>query len=116
MLFHEVKNIPGSRDRWRVTCDKHMDHQVQYMTSTNNGEVVEDLEVAIHMSTRRQTAHSRAGNIYAHWNFKKQHLTITRGWLGETFYEPNSVVPWFEPNLSEYDKLIKKLRTYITFS
>lgn len=116
MMFHEVKGIPGSKDRWRVTCDKHLNHQIQYMTSTNNGEIIEDLEVAIYMNKHIRAGINRLGNTYAHWNFKKQHLTITDGFLGETFYEPNSLVPWFEPDLSEYDKLIKKLKTYLTFS
>jgi len=48
-------------------------------------------------------------NVIANWKMDNQTLCIVKG--------KNVVnIPFFEPDFSDYDKLIQKLKTYVTFS
>lgn len=109
MLNEIVQGIPGCNGKWRLTC-LAIDHDILALTKKGRDDILESVHIAIRMDPKKMH------RIYADWNFDKKELTITNGWLGPSFYEPNAIVPYFEPNLARYDKLIKKLLTYLIFS
>lgn len=109
MLNEAIIDMPGSRGRWRLSC-LEIDHDILAVTFTNRDDVLERVSIAIHMGNHKSE------RVYADWNFEKQQLKITEGWFGPSFYLDSSALPYFEPDLTQYDKLIKKLRTYLTFS
>ena len=47
--------------------------------------------------------------IMAVWRFNKKTLKI------RTSNSPEYSIPFFEPDVSDYDKLIEKIKTYIVF-
>jgi hypothetical protein len=96
-------------ERWRLSCI-YLDHDILGLTVVGHDELLECLQIAIRMGTDKRD------RVYVNWNFEDKELTITKGWLGASFYEPNVIIPYFEPDLAQYDKLIKKLRTYLIFS
>lgn len=63
---------------------------------------------------------SAKDNVYVQWSFRENKIYILKWIKGKLFKsDPKRVdllVPFFEPDLSDYDKLINKIKTYITFS
>lgn len=109
MLNEAITDIPGSKGKWRLSC-LGVDHDILAVTPKNRDDILEKMHIAIRMGTAKRD------RVYVDWNFEKEELKITEGWIGASFYEPNVIIPYFEPDLSQYDKLIKKLRTYLIFS
>lgn len=89
---------------WAMKCVKHLTHYIVIYTPSTSDQI-DMITIAVIMGT------SMMDRVYASWDFPGQVLTISNGYL-----ESNQVIPFFEPNLSEYDKLIQKMRTYLTFS
>lgn len=48
------------------------------------------------------------------WDFQKQNVLVATSYL--TNIESIQTLPFFEPDFTDYQKLIDKLRTYLTFS
>lgn len=55
---------------------------------------------------------------WAIWDFREQTITIAKSSFTYTVGKKHgsTLIPFFEPDLSDYPKLIDKLRTYIAFS
>ena len=51
--------------------------------------------------------------IYVTWDFVLQRVYITKK---EEFKAVDQTIPWFEPDLTNYNKLINKVKTYLVFS
>ena len=95
-------------ERWRIVCDKHLDHDVLCLTVPGHDDLLFLLCVAIRMTSGKND------RIYANWDFDKEELRITKGMRASGIHD--IFIPYFYPNLGEYDKLIKKLLTYRLFS
>jgi len=95
--------------RWRLSCQS-IDHDILALTPSGQFEMIENLRIAIFMGIYLDN------RVYTDWNFPKKELCITEGMFGPSFYIPNSVIPFFEPDLSNYDKLIRKIKSYLAFS
>lgn len=54
--------------------------------------------------------------LRARWNFKKRTLEITDEKISLFNKEKCLQLPWIEPDLSNYDKLVSKIKTYIILS
>lgn len=51
--------------------------------------------------------------VYATWHFLSKELRIHGRELTRLVGTP---LPWFEPDINDYRKLVEKMRTYIVFS
>ena len=109
MLNEVIVSHPGSVGRWRLGCLR-IDHEILAYTKKGDDNILECLDIAIKMASNKKD------RVYANWDFDKQELKITEGWFGPSFYEPNAVIPYFEPDLARYDELLRKLKLYLTFS
>lgn len=107
MLNEEIRKV-GDITTWRLTCQKTLTHDILAVTMMEDDKQLEHLRIAIKMAADRKD------RKFIDWDFYKKQITITHGWNGPSFYQPN-LIPFFEPDLSEYDKFIKKFRTYVTF-
>jgi hypothetical protein len=101
------KRIDGGAERWRIVCDKHLDHDILALTIVGHDDLLLHLQIAVYMNTIIWN------RIYANWNFEKKELTIDKG---RGMLRHNVIIPYFEPDLTQYDKLLKKMRVYLTFS
>ena len=98
----------GEAEIWIKRCAKHLDHAIQYDIARScvlNTEVIRFLAIRINQS-----------NIWANWNPHYQQLFLGRARDGSFIYTDAVQIPYFEPDVEEYDKLVNKLRTYLTFS
>jgi hypothetical protein len=97
-------------ERWRLVCDKYLDHDILAVTSVGYDNLLSYLYIAIRMGKRKKD------RIYAYWNFEDKYLKIMEGWLGKSFFPSADTIPYFEPDMARYNELIKKMRIYLTFS
>lgn len=103
------ESFAGPRyERWRISCEKHLDHDILCLTSDGHDDLLSLLCIAFRITSNKE------GKLYANWDFDKEELKITRCYRVSDINE--IYVPYFEPNLIRYDKLIKKMRTLLTFS
>ena len=84
-------------DRVHKHCDKRLNHAI---VITCNGNEVEALTIELNKNTQ----------LEAVWYFYVKELWITDK------DKPVITLPWFEPNLSDYKKLVNKIKTYLVFS
>jgi hypothetical protein len=87
---------------WTKDCWAFLDHKFFSRTQVENSDDLFDAHIAISMSPF----------MLAIWNFKVEILHISKFYDGHDSF----IIPYFEPDFSDYKKLINKLSTYITFS
>lgn len=107
MLHEEMRKGKGI-STWNLSCQS-IDHEIIAVTAHGNDNELVTFIVAIKMASQT------SDRVYVHWNFDMDQVFIVNGWSVANFRNP-PLLPYFEPDLSQYDKLIKKLRTYLTFS
>lgn len=97
---------------WRLSC-KNIDHEIEAYTDPDNSFslCLDRLRITIMSPSQK----------YALWSFPKNTLVI----LSHNSFPSSAMIasfpqelklPFFIPDLKNYDKLINKLRTYIAFS
>lgn len=102
LLCEEVFALKS--DVWRKVCNKRLNHKFSVFHSVN-GVVVDNVCIQI------------AGATFAHWDLKNNTLTIAKEGLSVKKTEESSFdIPYFHPDISNYDHLVAKLQTYIIFS
>ncbi len=84
-------------DRVTKQCNKRLSHS---LTITCDGDVVASISIRLDSAGRRE----------ANWYFYINELWIADGGKDAV------ALPFFEPNLSNYKKLVDKVKTYLVFS
>lgn len=107
-LMNSVLPLRNGAESWKKVCDKKLDHS--FICLTKEGK--EDVIILIGMTL------SYDKSIKVCWDFVRTKIVVHKGesivvpFPGKGFLE----IPWFEPNIDEYDKLIDKIKKYVTFS
>lgn len=83
---------------WYKKCIS-VNHQFAY-SITDHDEII-SMSVVIYMNSL----------VMVTWNFPIETIMVTNNTNANRFY-----IPFFEPDLSNYNKLIDKLKKYIVFS
>jgi hypothetical protein len=84
-------------------CDKHLTHQFRCY-GYDNTDTIYAIDVEI----------DKENKIHALFQLATQQILVYKG---KKLYIPDSLkLPYFVPDLTCYDKLISKLRTYILLS
>lgn len=103
LLNEEVPTLQGST--WRKSCTKRLDHKFSAESSIDS-----NLTSCINIEV--------APNLTAVWFINLERLVVMKG----TFmFKPKAVLsadqlPFFDPDLSDYKKLVDKIKTYVMFS
>ena len=97
-LLNEYYEVFRGLQRLRKTCRKRIDHKIEFMSPTNNESEVDFVKIPL-------TLYS-----YIMWCPTDKTLTLCRSTA------ENYNLPYFEPDLSKYHKLINKIKTYLVFS
>lgn len=93
---------------WKKVCDKKIDHSFICLIKEEQEEKI----VVIGMTL------SRDKSIKVFWDLVRRKILVHRSESIVIPFPGNEVleIPWFEPNIDEYDKLINKIKKYVTFS
>ena len=83
-------------------CWKHPNHKIKIWGGENTNQVY---SIQIIVSIKPP--------LWATWNFLTQDLTVNTVELHKAL---GTVLPWFEPDISDYRKLVEKIRLYLVFS
>lgn len=95
----QVERYKGKlRDIWVQSCNKIPSHGIQTFASDDK---IISINVAVDLTW----------NIRAVWNIEERTLEIVSFDLGVS----STKLPFFEPDLKDYDGLINKVKTYLTF-
>jgi hypothetical protein len=88
---------------WRKSCTKRLGHKFAAYYNIDDSELS---GICIQI----------VGNTEAHWDFKNNLLSVNKN--AKTLkdrLESTKLIPYFEPDLSNYKKLVSKMKTYILF-
>jgi hypothetical protein len=102
LLNEEVPAISSS-GVWRKMCSKRLNHKFAVFYNINESEVS---SLCIQITNK----------VEALWDFRNKLISISKKkktikeLLGSTQF-----IPYFEPDLSDYKKLVSKMKTYILF-
>ena len=87
-------------DQVTKSCDRKITHSLTFIC---NGNEVASLSVCL----------DRSDHLQAKWLFHSKELLVVST-INKVKH--TTVLPFFEPNLSNYKKLIEKVGTYLVFS
>jgi hypothetical protein len=104
-LINTALNVKGI-EAWKKECNTKLNHSFICITT-------DDDVVVIGMSLSKTT------HLKVFWDFIRNQILVHKGeaYVPFPLILDNVIsIPWFEPNIHEYDKLIFKIKTYVTFS
>lgn len=99
-LLNEFDPLAPGSDRTYLTknCHKRLNHKIEIRACVSNNDYVDWIRIP----------YKGVGNVI--WHMGTEHLLLN------TFEGKDYSLPFFEPDFSRYNKLIKKLSLYLTFS
>ncbi len=101
-LLNEFRETRNGDTFLRKTCFRKPDHKVTYVSRCDECEI-ELMGIELHAQDM----------LRANWNFISKELFVTRGPPEIATSQP---MPYFEPKLDDYKKLVEKIKTYLPFS
>lgn len=94
---------------WRGMCARRLDHKFSVFYYMN--VAAEFIDKVDYMSIRV------FNNINVTWDFIHKRIAIGKENIAlKNYLNSTQYIPYFEPDLSNYDKLVSKLKTYVIFS
>jgi hypothetical protein len=102
LLNEELKIFP-TPGVWKKSCTKRLGHKFSITYNINESDIS---TLSIHI----------ANKTYASWDFRNRLLHVGKEGLSlkETI-KSSLFIPYFEPDLLNYKKLVSKIKTYILF-
>ena len=93
----------------RKHCKTSPNHQFSVIAS-EDGKDMRSITISLSMNPL----------VRAAWHFKKNQIEVLEGTLEEIIKnnrdENPTIIPWFDPDFSDMNRLVKKLKMYVTFS
>lgn len=93
----------------RKHCKKSPNHQF-VMVASEDGKDLRSITITLSMNPL----------VRAAWQFQKNKIEVLEGTLEEIIKfnrdDNPTIIPWFDPDFSDMNKLVKKLKMYVTFS
>lgn len=83
---------------WKKFCNRHLNHTFSLIFDINT-----EMTISTHISLPTK----KSFTVYS-WYYRDQKLQITTD-------SSNDILPWFEPDFNQWNKLINKLKTYTLF-
>lgn len=93
ILLNEYRDLPNNYVRLIKTCNKTLKHKISWEALDNMHDTI--FRITIENSIE--------------WNIRFKYVSIMTS-------KGNLQIPFFEPNFSNYKRLIEKLKTYMVFS
>ena len=103
-LLNTELPLRGGTGVWKKTCTDKLNHHFTCITQPNNDDLIEIVVIKINRG---------ATPLKVGWYFTARMLMVYKEVVGSA---DAIKIPWVEPTLDEYDKLIEKIKTYVVFS
>lgn len=101
-----LPSFPGTDDLLRKSCKKRLNHQFQCLIDQKDNSL-HSVTVAISLNPLIRVA----------WYFKTREFLLATGTIEQVVANHSEVeLPFFEPDFSDYDRLVAKVKTYVMFS
>lgn len=103
-LLNTELSLRNGASVWKKTCTDKLNHHFTCITRPNNDDLVEIVVIKI----------NRGGTLLkVGWYFTTRMLMVYK----EIVDSDDAIkIPWVEPTIHEYDKLVEKIKTYMVFS
>lgn len=98
-IFPPAEGI-GQPEQITKHCSRRVTHNLAMIC---DGDDVLSVSIGINSTNQLQ----------ARWLFNLKEVWI---WEGQSSMPPDLRIPWFEPDFSDYKKLLNKIKTYVVFS
>lgn len=96
----------GPEDRYLyAVCALHPSHKISFMMPSGTTEVI---HMCITINVENQ--------IKVMFHFMTNLIEFGKGPANKFIGNPTGGLPWFDPDLSDYNKLVDKLKTYVIMS
>lgn len=100
-LMSDIRPTRNGGEYWTKQCMNKVDHSVFAASTVNDSDELDHLTISVVANPY----------IFAHWSFSNRTFRIDR------FNDKIGLqLPFFEPDLSDYDKLLNKIKNYIVLS
>jgi len=96
--------LRNGESAWKKTCSTKLDHNFTCVTHQYDDDLVEIIVIVINRANVP---------LKVSWYFTPRMLMVYKEFVGS---DSAIKIPWVEPDLTQYDKLVEKIRTYVTFS
>ena len=108
-LLNEYYELGAEKTSYlRQTCQSKIDHHIIFQSIQGKDNEVAKVIIYIKQS---------APTVRAIWDLQRLQLTIVKnGQEIDSSFQKYTEIPFFEPDLSDYSKLLDKLKTYLIFS
>jgi hypothetical protein len=102
LLNEEVLGI-SSTGVWKKSCSKRLGHKFSVIYNINESEIS---GLCMQITNKAE----------AYWDFRNTLLTVSKKSKSlKELMKSTQFIPYFEPDLSDYKKLVSKIKTYILF-
>jgi hypothetical protein len=106
VLMNEFRPEINKNETLIKTCNKRIGHKIMFISHITDHNIVTGLELEFRPKTRAMWVWLPTEDLLSFW--------ISKG----SDSDPKTLrdIPAFEPDLSNYRKLVNKIKTYMTFS
>jgi hypothetical protein len=104
-LLNTSMRIKSSRDVWLKMCMRRLGHTMTCTTQAGNDDELSTLSFVLNADKQLKVT----------WFFEDRTLFIHKGNVSQA-KRLGYMIPFFEPDLSNYKKMMDKVKTYIIFS
>jgi hypothetical protein len=96
----------GINDKYLyATCALHTSHKISFMMLVGDDEII---HMCITINMEKQ--------VKVVFHFKTNLIEFGKGPSNKFISNATGSLPWFDPDLSDYAKLVDKLKTYVIMS
>lgn len=106
-LLNSTLELSNGEELWRKECASKLDHSFTCIVKESDNSII---GVGVTLD--------RSIPLKVYWDFMRSKIIVHKGVSIVVPFANGSTleIPWFEPNLDEYDKLVNKIKKYVVFS
>jgi hypothetical protein len=104
-LLNTLVKLRNGSEVWRKSCVNQVDHNFMSLTKMGDDDELSSMGLTLNFKTQ----------IKITWDLNIKRIYVTKGDF-KLLTNEGQQIPWFEPDVSNYSKLVEKLKTYVTFS
>lgn len=99
ILLNEYHDFRNGNTKLIKSCKRRINHNITFDSTVKNHDLVDFIRVPY------------SNEIIIIWYLWSEHLLLNNTTNGEDYD-----LPFFKPDFTNYEKMITKIKTYITFS
>ena len=106
-LLNSALTLRNGSEVWKKTCGSNLNHE--FICITKEGDDNSIIVIGLMLN--------RDKSLKVCWDLFRNQIIVHKGKsVVPSFNSDILEIPWFEPNLDEYDNLVNKIKKYVVFS